>query len=256
MGGGGADSKIEKSAVLQGSDVGGGWRFGGGAVEEKVDQGSEGGGGWEGVDGGGSDAGGGVGSDSKSDVGVNDVGAGDCILDGVSSRVSSGPEDSKSAKSSSSSRSAVMVGEPSLVLEVSLFITVSPISTSCLAGFCGVLFADPVAFLRRPGPITPISASKGMNFPGLNRAEVGDTVPLRRTMGDACFDNGGWIGDIFADLGVDAGVDKVGFRLESGTNDSVGVLMAGDSTISPQSSSSSAPSSVVDITCGGFAVCD
>jgi len=107
--------------------------------------------------------------------------------------------------------------------------------------------ADPEDFLRRPGPISPISASKGINFPGLNREEVGDTVPFRRTIGDACFDSGACMGDILADLGVDAGVDRVGFRLESCMNDSVGVLMAGDSTISPQSSSSS--SSVIDITC-------
>lgn len=58
------------------------------------------------------------------------------------------------------------------------------------------------------------------------------------------------MGEILADLGVEDGVESVGFRLISCENDSTGVLIAGDSTISPHSSSSS--SATVGIACAGF----
>lgn len=204
-GGGGLDSKMEKSAVLQGSvGSGGGLEVVGLMVGGHGSVGVNDWGWGVEVDragGGGAD----VNSDSKSDGDFEDF----------SSAVSGGPEDSKSAKSSSSFGFAVVIGDIVVVFGSSSCAAIFSGLIPCSVGFWGVLFADPVGFFRRPGPITPISASNGMNFPGPNRADVGDTVPLRRTIGDACFDNGAWIGDIFADLGVDAGVDKVGLRLRS-----------------------------------------
>ena len=206
--GGGLDSKMEKSAVLQGSEGPGSAEIGSNVVQRswvEVD--------WGGgtvIDGAGDCVDGGSDSDPTGVIGVNDEIIGDWELIGSGSCLPRGSEDSKSAKSSSSTSGSVgTISDFLLVFEVLLFSTMFASDTP---GSTNLLRDD---FLRRSGPITPISASRGMNFPGLNRAEVGDTVPLRRTIGDACLDNGAWMGDIFADLGVEAGVDRVGFRLES-----------------------------------------
>ena len=49
-------------------------------------------------------------------------------------------------------------------------------------------FAEVLLDFRRPGPIGPCSTEAGTNELALKTEDVGDTVPFKRTMGDACFD--------------------------------------------------------------------
>ena len=93
-----------------------------------------------------------------------------------------------------------------------------------------------------PGPIGSMTVLMGTKLLDLKVDDVGETVPLRRTIGEACRETGVWAGEGLVD---GSAVDSVGRacsrpgfwpRLAA-----IGVLIdtAGDSTISPHSSSSS-----------------
>lgn len=93
------------------------------------------------------------------------------------------------------------------------------------------------------------SVLAGTKALGLKRAEVGETVPFKRTMGEACFEpegsGRGWRGEDFAERGVVEGVESVLLRVGGGNSVIVcAEETAGDSTISPHSSSSSPGSAV------------
>jgi len=89
------------------------------------------------------------------------------------------------------------------------------------------------------GPSSTLAGTKAL---ALKRAEVGDTVPFRRTIGEACLEptgtGSGWRGEDFAERGVVAGVESVLLRDGGANSVMVCADTAGDSTISPHSSSS------------------
>jgi len=153
-----------------------------------------------------------------------------------------------------------------------------PISMPSTSSICAIALggvsppsstASPSLFLAlsNPGPIGPSSTLPGTKALILNSADVGDTVPFKRTIGEACLVpdvwGNGWFGEERIERGVVEGVERVGLRVggSEGVDGSenefegkcvVGVCAetAGDSTISPQSSSSSLSS----LTCGAAGV--